>query len=440
MKGLLKTTMSNSKQKPKKSNKVKKHPIQNFITNVIYYIFKPPVILILMLVHHVRYKKHGYKIPKGPVLFLSNHMSNWDGVYMMGFTYRKHIHFVVNEELFANKFYRFFTSYLLQFIKRSSTLTDLSHVREMKRFVKEGRSVGIYPEGDIGMFGDGLPVDESIAKLAKLLHVPVVTTKITGANLRAPRPIKKTRRSKITYHITDVISLEDVKSSDVATLHNRIYEGIHHDEREWQKEAMVKLGRRRKLAEHLEQGLFLCPKCGEYQTLSSKNNTVACSHCGFSFNVNRYEQYVYANDVTEDVPYFINGADYDHWQLEQLYKRIDEWDDPNTPIFTRSDLVWQSVNRNDIFQPYSNKNAKPCSIALYFDRLELSNEDGEVFQVIKFDNRVERCLVQYKAVYEIDFENTRLRVYSRKTDFPAHLFIQASRHILAKNNVILSLY
>lgn len=435
--------MSNSQQKSNKKPKRKKKKqrfniLHSAFTHSMYSIFKFPLIGFSMLFYNIRYKRNGYKIPKGPVLFLSNHSSNPDGLWVMGLALSKTIFFVVNEELFANKFFRIFTSGVAQFIKRSTSLNDVGHIRELRRYVKQGRSVGIFPAGDIGMFGESLPVDESIAKLAKMLDVPIVTTKITGAALRAQRTIKKMRRSKITYHITDVISVEDVRSLTNESLHERIVQGIEHNEPEWQKEQMIKLKTKRKLAEHYELGLFLCPKCGHYETLKSNNNDINCLNCDFKVTVNRYDQLDYY-EVNPTYPTFINANDWDKWQLEKLKEKIDNWDDHNTPIAYRENLYYNEVKKDEIFQPYSEKNAKACSFAIFLDKIVLTSDKGEIIHELYFENSdIYRILVQYKDVYELDFGEYRLRVFSKQKDFPAHMYIEASRHLLHKNNVIIS--
>ena len=72
------------------------------------------------------------------------------------------------------------------------------------------------------------------------------------------------------------------------------------------------------LAEHLERLLFLCPKCGRMHTLQSRDDTVRCWKCGFSF---RYLPTGFL--VGEDIP-FDNLRDWTRWQKGEIVRLCDE--------------------------------------------------------------------------------------------------------------------
>ena len=62
---------------------------------------------------------------------------------------------------------------------------------------------------------------------------------------------------------------------------------LYEDAYEVQKKNPVKY-KGKNLAEKLETLMFICPECGEMDTLSSKGDTVSCSGCGLSFTYDEY--------------------------------------------------------------------------------------------------------------------------------------------------------
>ncbi|MCH3976435.1 MAG: 1-acyl-sn-glycerol-3-phosphate acyltransferase [Bacilli bacterium] len=419
--------MRNSRKNRKKHHLDWLHAI---ISGFFYYTLKPFFNLGFKLFHNLHYNHNGYKLPKGPLLFVSNHHSNYDGMYMDTMFYSRIIHFVVNEEMFYNRLTSFFSGWILGEIKRGMSPTDVSYIRELKRLVKKGRSIGLYAEGDISMFGDTLPVDMSLAKLAKMLDIPVVVMRITGAHLRAPRVANKARRSKITYTISDIIPQSDVRDMELNALYNRIVAGYSHHENAWQHENMVKLGHaRHRRAEWLELGLFRCPSCGQYQSLHCDDNDFYCDNCDFHTHVNQYSFFDYdATQMSRPYPKFSDTSAWNDWQLEQLYNDLSLVNDPNQLIFSHDKIRFHTTKVGTFFR----HKYITGTINLFGNRVELLNSKGRLIYTIPFDEKVIRCLVQYKDVYEIDRDDTRYRVWAHKRVFSGHLFVSATNYLRSK--------
>ena len=70
------------------------------------------------------------------------------------------------------------------------------------------------------------------------------------------------------------------------------------------------------LAENMENLLFICPKCGGYDTFSSKGDTVSCKACDLKF---RYTEY----GMLEGAP-FKTVYELAKWQTEEARKAISE--------------------------------------------------------------------------------------------------------------------
>ena len=129
-------------------------------------------------------------------MFLSNHHTNWDPVYLnVMFFYRKYI--LLQMKKLLKIIFHFIFKTCLGNIKRSSNKSDVSDVIGILRLKKEGHNIGIYPEGDIDMFGRIINRNIAISKLAKKLSMPIVLLSLKGAHLRAPRWSKLPHHSKI---------------------------------------------------------------------------------------------------------------------------------------------------------------------------------------------------------------------------------------------------
>jgi 1-acyl-sn-glycerol-3-phosphate acyltransferase len=82
---------------------------------------------------------------KGPVLLYANHPSAWDMILIGVFMKRK-VHYMAKVELFKNPFLAFIFRRLGAFpVSRGKG--DVGSVKTVLRLLKEGKVVGIFPEG-----------------------------------------------------------------------------------------------------------------------------------------------------------------------------------------------------------------------------------------------------------------------------------------------------
>lgn len=150
--------------------------------NLVWYALKP---LYRMEVIGVE------NIPKdGPVIICSNHISNFDPPVVGGSAPRV-VHFLAKEELFKGKFGKFLFSKLNAVpIKRG--MKDRQALRQALNILKEGKVLGLFPEGTrskTGELGEGL---SGIGFFALRSEATVVPCVIVG-------PYKVGRRLKIVY-------------------------------------------------------------------------------------------------------------------------------------------------------------------------------------------------------------------------------------------------
>ena len=131
-----------------------------------------------------------------------------------------------------------------------------------------------------------------------------------------------------------VYSPEELRAMSPQEINEHIVSDLHEDAYERQRKSPVRF-EGKALAEHLERLLFLCPKCGRMHTLQSRDDTVRCWKCGFSF---RYLPTGFL--VGEDIP-FDNLRDWTRWQKGEIVRLCDEAEDK--PIFTDTDVRVDTV-------------------------------------------------------------------------------------------------
>ena len=397
--------MEKSKQK-----KTKKWP-----QYVFYTILRPFVFLYVTLFQHVRFKRNKKKVPKGPVLFISNHLSNWDGIYANVMFMTRVIHFIVHDEMFKNKFLAFVSGTLLGEVKRGVSDSDISDILMMKKLVKEGQSIGVYPEGDIDMFGRTLPVDISIAKFVKMMKVPVVVLRINGAGVRASRWSKYAHHNKIVYSIQEVLTKEQVQEMDLETLHKIITNGIKVDDFKYHVENKNKQRIGFARAEWLELGLYMCPKCHKLEVLSSKGDTVYCTNCDFKAKYHRDCSLRNENNFSSSL------TKLDDWQYDELKRLIDNHKSDEL-ILEAKDLELQHTKEVDYFK----NNYQKTYLKIYKNHIEFLF-NGEVINVdIK---NIKSVMLQYKDVLDVRFLKEKIRFSTKKRKWSAYLYWKALMYL-----------
>jgi ribosomal protein S27AE len=108
-----------------------------------------------------------------------------------------------------------------------------------------------------------------------------------------------------------VYTAEELAGMTVDEVNAVIANDLHVDAYESQL-AKPKRYKGKGLAEKMENFVFLCPECGEVDTLKSGGDRVTCTHCGLTF---RYTEY----GMLEGVP-FPTMRELARWQEEEVMR------------------------------------------------------------------------------------------------------------------------
>ena len=137
----------------------------------------------LRLRYHYRAEPSGLK--EGPYLILSNHQASMDPFFLSA-SFPFPVYFFASDDIFNLKLSPLIR-FLVNPIPKSKSLSDLQAVKDMVRVLKEGGSVGIFPEGNRTIDGGPWGFSDSVAKLVKLSGVPVVLYNLRGGYGTDPR-------------------------------------------------------------------------------------------------------------------------------------------------------------------------------------------------------------------------------------------------------------
>lgn len=274
---------------------------------VLFTLFYP----LFHLWMRISFGFHGKKFKmakKQNYLILANHTCGFDPFFVSISFPGKPIYFVSSDDLLRIKGASFWLRWAAAPIPKKKDVTDYALATTCLKIAKEGGNIAIFPEGNRSYSGQLGPLDESVAKFAKFLGLPILLYRIENGYGVDPRWANKRRKGKVFGSVVREISAETAKSTSSKELLEWIKKGLNaplnHEEKY----------RSKKKAERLERVLYICPKCGKWKTIESQGNKVRCTSCGLEAE--------YGEDMkfhSEDPSFpFVTVADWYQFQKDTL--------------------------------------------------------------------------------------------------------------------------
>lgn len=348
---------------------------------VFAFVFVKPILLIWFFFEGLRYLPHRKKLPKTPALFIGNHHSNWDGLYAAIYYYWIFPHFMVHEDFFKTRWLSFLSGWLIGQINREIDPYALQPIRTMKRYLEQRKNVFLFPEGDIDMFGQQLPIDLALAKLVKWLDRPVVLFQVQGAYFRAPRWASKSMKAPLSIQTIDVLSREQVRTLSLLELQEHLVSSIRVESYALKLPVKIRNSHR---AEKLERGLFWCPQCHRFNSLVTSRTRLRCTSCTLEVEVS--EQLTFRWPEGSPVSYG-DPTHWNHQQLAALAQHI-EFHAEDQSLFSGEFLMAESKAYDYIARPKR-------SIALVLNKNGLRIASGGVsFDIAMGDIRYYRLVAK----------------------------------------------
>jgi len=122
---------------------------------------------------------------KKPTIYISNHLSNIDGVILSSLLKNNSAAFMAGVKLEKNSFTSFFLK-SINHIPITPGSPDKTAIKAALRHMKEGGSIVIFPEGTRSRTGSLINVKKGFILLVKLADVPVVPIALEGTEIVLP--------------------------------------------------------------------------------------------------------------------------------------------------------------------------------------------------------------------------------------------------------------
>lgn len=164
--------------------------------------------------------------PQGPVIYASNHQSNFDiPILYAGLPIQ--FRWLAKQELFDIPLFGAAMKYSGYIpIDRSNRRKSMASFEQAARKIKNGTSVIIFPEGTRTPDGNVQPFKKGALLLAAKAGVPVVPVTIKGSFQVQSKDSLKIKSGPIELVISPPLQTENMKSRDIETLNQQIHDTI----------------------------------------------------------------------------------------------------------------------------------------------------------------------------------------------------------------------
>ena len=256
--------------------------------------------------------------PDEPALILMNHSSFIDLKIAATVLYPRPFNIVCTSDGFVGKRWLMRS---LGCIPTKKFILDTTLVRDMRYAVgKLHDSVLLYPEAGYSFDGTATTLPASLGKLLKMLKVPVVMIKSSGAFLRDPLyNMLQLRKVKVSASVTYVLSPEEIQEKGVEELNAILKELFTFDNFREQQERHIRVDENFR-ADGLNRVLYKCPVCLAEGETEGKGTYLRCRNCGKVWELDEYGR-LRSEDGN---PVFSHVPDWYAWERDCVRKELEE--------------------------------------------------------------------------------------------------------------------
>lgn len=178
----------------------------------LYWLSRGFVYLCLLLKYRMRVTGREHVPASGGAVIAANHCSYLDPPVMAGCNNRRIVHFMARDTLFSNPIARWFFP-RVAVIPLDRTRGDLGALKKAIATLKEGKVIGLFPEGTRSPDGQMHPAKGGIGFLIAKGEVPVVPLYISGTYEAFPKGAKKMRPSRVVARLGKPITPEEIRAA-----------------------------------------------------------------------------------------------------------------------------------------------------------------------------------------------------------------------------------
>jgi 1-acyl-sn-glycerol-3-phosphate acyltransferase len=234
-------------------------------------------------------------LPKGPHIILANHTTMVDFLLVMLPLYPQRVNVVTAQKFFL---YRPLHKLLpmMGCIPKNMFDPDIRSMIGIKEVLKRGDGVLLFPEGRCSTSGNYVGINRATGKMIKKLGVPVISAYVEGAHMCIPHWRKGVRFGRERVTLANLFSEEDIKSLSIDEINTAIDARLSGEEGVSPPEKPFQTFKAKRLAEGLHFILYWCPKCKKDYTMESKGNTIHCTACGNTADMDRAANLIPSGD------------------------------------------------------------------------------------------------------------------------------------------------
>jgi len=216
---------------------------------------------------------------KEPFVMLANHTFMFDVVHVP-LPFRNVPFIIASQTLFTKQPAKFFVTQVAHVIAKAKGRSDILSIKNIFNAVRKGYPILIFPEGDTTFYGETGLIEESTMKLIRKLGLDVITCNVKGGYLSKPRwATAKRRRRQIELDYRLEIPKENLATMSEEAIGAVIRRALSHNDYEYQRQKMIPHPGTR-LAEGLENVVYVCPHCQSLHTIQTEKNLIRCVACG----------------------------------------------------------------------------------------------------------------------------------------------------------------
>lgn len=256
---------------------------------------------------------------KEPCLVLMNHSSFIDLKIAARLLVTRPFHVVCTADGFVGK------QWLMRWIGAIPTkkfMMDVALVRDMVYTVKELQSsILMFPEASYSFDGTQTTLPEGLGKCLKLLKVPVVMIRVSGAFTRDPLYNNlQLRKVHVSAEVEYLLSPEEIARMSAQELNAFLQEKFTFDYFRWQQENRIRVKEPFR-ADGLNRMLYKCPCCRMEGQMLGQGIWIRCQHCGMAWELTEYG---YLQSPNKEKQYFTHIPDWYQWERECVRKELEE--------------------------------------------------------------------------------------------------------------------
>lgn len=198
-------------------------------------------------------------------------------------------------------------------------MTDPQLIRDIKHCLEKNKSsVLMFPEAVYTLDGTAVTLPASLAKLVKMLGVPLCMLQTNGVYLHVPAyGYVENRKVPFQAELRYVLSPDEIKEMSVSDIQKVIDREFSFDNFRWQQENNIVIDESFR-ADGLHTILYKCPHCQKEGKMESGGIHLSCTACGKKWELTEHG-YLKA---LEGETYFDHVPDWYKWERECVRKEI----------------------------------------------------------------------------------------------------------------------